>query len=84
MFLGLSTVVFTAVLFFCCAGDTGAQPLFEEVAVQMGINHNGNCGTPFWYDYDNDGEQDLLHSYRFGGQTIIYRNDGDHFAENPA
>jgi hypothetical protein len=52
---------------------------FVNVAPELGLTHVGNSGGVFWYDYDNDGDQDLLHSYRFWEPDVIYRNDGEQF-----
>ncbi|MBU0508162.1 T9SS type A sorting domain-containing protein [bacterium] len=65
-------------LLLCPLGVQG-QPLFEDVAPQLGLDITGACGAMFWYDYDDDGDLDMLQGRRFGGDTYIYRNDGDHF-----
>ena len=54
---------------------------FEDVAPELGLNFIGACGGAFWFDYDLDGDLDLLRTERFSGQDVIFRNDGDHFTE---
>jgi hypothetical protein len=56
-----------------------AQLQFTDVAEQLGLADVGSCAMLFWYDYDNDGDLDLLQPRRFDGNTVIFRNDGDHF-----
>ncbi len=56
-----------------------AQVAFVDVAPQLGLDEVGSCAALFWYDYDNDGDLDLLQPRRFSGTTIMFRNDGNHF-----
>ncbi len=74
---GLCLGCLAATLALC--GLSFGQPLFEDVAPAMGLDLTGTAGGVFWYDYDNDGDLDLLHSYRFMNRSVIFRNDGDHF-----
>jgi len=66
-------------LLFIFMAPAVAQPAFEDVAPQLGLNQTGSCGGPFWVDIDGDGDQDLCRMHRFGEPSVIYRNDGDHF-----
>jgi hypothetical protein len=77
--MGANAVAVFAFVVFMAGVPAMGQPLLEDVSATVGLNHVGTCGGVFWYDYDNDGDQDLLHSYRFGGTTVIYRNDGASF-----
>lgn len=61
------------------APSVSAQLQFTDVAPQLGLADTGSCAALFWYDYDNDGDLDLLQPRRFYENTVIYRNDGDHF-----
>ncbi|HEY3296393.1 MAG TPA: T9SS type A sorting domain-containing protein [bacterium] len=56
-----------------------AQPAFVDVAPELGLNQTGSCGGVFWYDYDGDGDLDLLRTHRFFEPSMLFRNDGDHF-----
>jgi hypothetical protein len=51
---------------------------FTEMAVEAGVadgnDANNASADALWFDYDNDGDQDLL-VVRFG-QNLLYRNDG--------
>ncbi len=55
--------------------------LFQNVAPELNLNAGGSYGVPFWYDYDNDGDLDLLETFRFGDRDRIYRNDGGSFTD---
>jgi len=59
--------------------DSAAQPLFEEVSAQLGIVNYSTCAVPFWYDWDLDGDLDLLMGERFYHDLSIYRCDGGQF-----
>jgi len=52
-----------AVLFGFCFSLTSAQTLFENKAFDLGINITGTTSTQLggvsFYDYDNDGWDDL-------------------------
>jgi len=61
-------------------GAVHAQPsFFEEATAAYGVNASGNCGDVVWYDWDNDGDLDLLLAVRFGSESFIFQNDGGHF-----
>lgn len=60
-----------------------SQPLFTDVATEMGLNAAGTCGYLFWYDYDDDGDLDVLQGRRFWSDTELYRNDGTIFTRVP-
>ena len=32
---------------------------FEEVSINSGVRNNGWAWSSIWFDYDNDGQQDL-------------------------
>ncbi|MCB9185998.1 MAG: VCBS repeat-containing protein [Flavobacteriales bacterium] len=61
-----------------------SQPVFQEVSLQVGINHSAvMCdfempaqGGAAWFDYDNDGNYDL---YLTGGAgpDALFRNNGN-------
>lgn len=56
-----------------------AQNPFTEVAAEIGLTGMGEAGVPCWFDYDNDGDLDLLRSNRYGGAVKLYINDGGQF-----
>lgn len=74
-----ASVVMAVALLFVLMSTSFGQPLFEEVAAEVGLGFNGSCGGPFWVDYDRDGDLDLMRGVRFGAPDIIYRNDGGYF-----
>lgn len=75
---------FLAALCLVCLGAalpaTAQEVTFEDVATELGMADVGSCAALFWYDYDNDGDLDLLQPRRFYANTILFRNDGDHFS----
>jgi hypothetical protein len=73
-------IVFAFFIFTGCPFMYG-QPLFEDIAAQIGISDNENCGNAFWYDFDNDGDLDFLRSAHYGSDTWLYRNDNGFFIQ---
>lgn len=75
-------LVLSSIALFCLVTLTGltfAQNPFEEVAAQVGITGLGEAGVPCWFDYDRDGDLDLLRTSRFMGPVTLYINDGGEF-----
>jgi hypothetical protein len=74
-------LVFVCAFFGLPVSPAWAQPiLFTEVAADLGINDALPYGCSVeWYDFDNDGDQDLNLGHRFGSEMYIYRNDGTTF-----
>jgi len=73
-------LAFGLIVLFFCAGTTHAQPMFfEEVAAQFGVTDSSYAGDAAWYDWNNDGNIDLLLSIRYGGGTHLFQSDGSHF-----
>lgn len=56
-----------------------AQFPFEEVAAQVGLTGVGEAGVPCWFDFDGDGDLDLLRTSRFLGPVTLYINNGGTF-----
>jgi hypothetical protein len=54
--------------------STGAAPVFEEVAPACGVVHTGQGRGMLNFDYDNDGDQDLV-IFTNDGPLTLYRND---------
>lgn len=50
---------------------------YNEMALEAGIEHFGPGRTLINFDYDNDGDQDLIVTTN-GGAMHLYRNDLDH------
>ncbi len=73
-------------VFFTVSNDGGQNRLyrnngdftFTEMAAEAGVasgnDANNASADALWFDFDNDGDQDLL-VVRFG-QNLLYRNDG--------
>ncbi|MCX6600792.1 MAG: FG-GAP-like repeat-containing protein [bacterium] len=73
--IGTNAVTVLAFVVFMAGVPAMSQPFFEDVAAQLGISDNENCGNAFWYDFDGDGDLDLLRSAHYGSDTYLYRND---------
>jgi hypothetical protein len=57
-----------------------AQPcFFEEVSTEVGLHETGPCGVPVWFDWDNDGDLDVILCRRFGNPVYVYQNEDGHF-----
>jgi hypothetical protein len=54
---------------------------FTDVASEYGANDSHQGRATVWFDYDNDGDLDLLITVSKGNYTILYRNDGDTFVD---
>lgn len=74
-----ASVVMAVAFLFAAAPVGWGQPLFEEVAAEVGLNNVGSCGAVFWADLDGDTDLDLVRTHRFGEPDIIFRNAGNHF-----
>ncbi len=53
---------------------------FEEQAQEYGLAHAGNTRLSLWFDYNNDGKQDLLIGNTFEA-CRLYQNDGESFSD---
>jgi hypothetical protein len=60
---------------------TGTYMDFTDVASEYGVNDSHQGRATVWFDYDNDGDLDLLLTVSNGNYTILYRNDGDTFVD---
>jgi hypothetical protein len=60
---------------------TGTYMDFTDVATEYGVNDSRQGKATVWFDYDNDGDLDLLLTVFKGNYTILYRNDGDKFVD---
>jgi len=73
----------TAVVWIICAIvfplTAAAQLSFTDVAPELGMADEGLCADVIWYDWDGDGDQDLMVTRRFNDGNTYFRNDGDHF-----
>ncbi len=57
-------------------GQTMGRTDWQENAIGCGINHNDDGKSLVAFDYDNDGDLDILISSNFG-DLALYRNDID-------
>ena len=58
------------------------NPVFEEVAAQYGLADNRQASGAMWFDYDNDGDLDLLVSGNNSTElNRLFRNDGNQFVD---
>jgi hypothetical protein len=55
------------------------QLAFVDVAPSYGLDIAEGCGDVIWYDFDNDGDLDLLVTHNFSGHNFFYQNDGNSF-----
>ena len=60
---------------------TGTSGDFTDVATEYGVNDSRQGKATVWFDYDNDGDPDILLTVFKGNYTILYRNDGDKFVD---
>ncbi len=60
-------------------------PVFTDVASEYGVDDSRRGYSAVWFDYDNDGDLDILITpdATAGGDiyTALYRNDGDTFVD---
>ena len=54
---------------------------FKEVSVAAGIVERGHGLSAAWWDYDDDGDQDLYVANDFKDPDHLYRNDGGTFVD---
>jgi hypothetical protein len=73
------TLVLSGFVLLLLFSPAAAQVLFEDVTAQYQLDDTGTIPNLFWYDYDNDGDQDLLCPHRFFETSYLFRNDGDRF-----
>jgi hypothetical protein len=76
----MNSKIYISILFSLLFTSLSAQTL-EEIAIPSGINYEyidfGDFGGGgVWFDYDNDGDEDL---YAVGGRQVdhLFRNNGD-------
>jgi parallel beta-helix repeat protein len=55
--------------------------VFTDVASKYGVDDAHQGKATAWFDYDDDGDLDLLLTVFNGNYTILYRNDGDAFVD---
>ena len=77
---------FTLVLFFLfCVATGNTQILFEERAFSLGINITGSFSTQLggvsFYDYDNDGWDDLTFASKENFPVRFFKNNAGTFVE---
>ncbi|MEM6684562.1 MAG: FG-GAP-like repeat-containing protein [Bacteroidota bacterium] len=76
------TIVLLAILYFSLAQ---AQILFEEKAIPLGINITGSfsaqLGGVSFYDYDNDGWDDLTFASKGSFPVRFFKNNAGTFVE---
>lgn len=53
---------------------------FEEKGKEFGLNHGFDSKNSLWFDYDNDGDQDLFLG-TLTGNHLFYVNEGNEFVE---
>ena len=53
---------------------------FEEVSGEFGVDYAGDTNCSLFWDFDNDGDQDLFLGNKFD-YTKLYRNDGAMFTD---
>ncbi|QHI34830.1 hypothetical protein IMCC3317_01740 [Kordia antarctica] len=74
-----------AVLFCFCFSLTNAQILFENKAFDLGINITGNFNTQLggvsFYDYDNDGWDDLTFASKENFPVRFFKNNSGTYVE---
>ncbi|WP_298425777.1 FG-GAP-like repeat-containing protein [uncultured Kordia sp.] len=74
-----------AVLTCLCIFPMNAQILFEDKAVELGINITGNASTQLggvsFYDYDNDGWDDLTFASKENFPVRFFKNNSGTFVE---
>jgi hypothetical protein len=56
-----------------------AQLSFTDMASALQMADSGMGGDVIWYDWDGDGDQDLMVTRRFFDGNSYFRNDGDSF-----
>ncbi len=77
---------YTIALIACfCFSLTSAQVLFEDKAFELGINITGNASTQLggvsFYDYDNDGWDDLTFASKENFPVRFFKNNSGTFVE---
>jgi hypothetical protein len=74
-----------AVLYCFCFSLTNAQILFEDKAFDLGINITGTASTQLggvsFYDYDNDGWDDLTFASKENFPVRFFKNNSGTFVE---
>jgi hypothetical protein len=72
-FLGIGLALWAALVTGPACGQT-----FTDITAQAGINVTGLGNTCLWFDYDDDGDLDLLATNSsFSAQSVwLYRNNG--------
>ncbi|MEY3442738.1 MAG: hypothetical protein RLZZ519_1019, partial [Bacteroidota bacterium] len=73
--------IFFFALFLCAAGEIVSQTGFSDVTQSSGFQHRGyNAmqmgGGSAWFDYDGDGDEDLI-AVGGTGDNKLYRNEGN-------
>lgn len=56
---------------------------FQDVTVQVGLDHNAKTHWSTWFDFDNDGDLDLFEvAFQWGGgPNHLFINHGTHFED---
>lgn len=72
---------FAAVTLILFSLPAQAQNPFEEIGAEIGLTEEGQAGCPRWFDFDGDGDLDLLRTDRFYGPVKLYINAGGQFNE---
>lgn len=74
-----------AVLTLLCISFSNAQIFFEDKAFELGINITGNVsnqlGGVSFYDYDNDGWDDLTFATKENSPVRFFKNNAGTFVE---
>ncbi|MBP6639579.1 MAG: VCBS repeat-containing protein, partial [Bacteroidia bacterium] len=76
----MSRILLFLLLFLSSAGFVISQSGFVDVTSSSGVQHRGyNAmqmgGGSAWFDYDGDGDEDLI-AVGGTGDNKLYRNDG--------
>ncbi len=58
---------------------TWAQSPFEEIGAQVGLTEPGQAGCPRWFDFEGDGDLDLLRTIRYNNAVELYLNEAGQF-----
>ena len=79
------SIIYTLILLCTfCTRHIGAQ-FYEDVTVEMGVNHSFGAdaygGGVSFYDFNQDGWDDITLATQAGDSVVFYQNSGSGFEE---